>query len=256
MFSESAFNIFLIIMTITGLVVFIALHYISAGYGIMYTKKWGLSVNNKLGWVLMEAPVFIIMCLLWWFSSRKFETAPLVIFIIFQLHYVQRAFIFPFLLRGKSKMPVSIILSGITFNILNAIMQGGWIFYISPADRYPVSWLVSPQFIIGSIIFFVGMFINIQSDYIIRNLRKPGDTNHYIPRGGMFRYVSSANYFGEFIEWTGFAILTWSFAGAVFAWWTFANLAPRATKINKRYQSEFGNDFKRSNIRSIIPFIY
>lgn len=256
MFSESTFNIFLILMAITGLIVFIALHYINAGYGMMYTKKWGLSVNNKLGWVLMEAPVFIAMCLLWWFSSRKFETAPLVIFIIFQIHYVQRAFIFPLLLRGKSKMPITIILSGITFNILNAIMQGGWIFYISPAGRYPDSWLLSPQFIIGSLIFLTGMFINIQSDYIIRHLRKPGDTNHYIPKGGMFKYVSSANYFGEFIEWVGFAILTWSLAGAVFAWWTFANLAPRARKINQRYLYEFGNDFKKMNIRSMIPFIY
>lgn len=256
MLNESTFNIFLVIMTIAGFVVFIALHYINAGYGIMYTKRWGMSVNNKLGWILMEAPVFILMCLLWWFSSKRFETAPLIIFLIFQLHYLQRAFIFPLLLRGKSKMPVAIIISGIIFNILNAIMQGGWIFYVSSPDRYPAGWLVSPRFIIGSIIFLGGMFINIQSDYIIRNLRKPGDTNHYIPRGGMFRYVSSANYLGEFIEWVGFAILTWSFAGAVFAWWTFANLAPRAKRINQRYQSEFGNDFKKLNIRSIIPFIY
>ena len=26
-----------------------------------------------------------------------------------------------------------------TFNLINAVMQGGWIFYISPADRYPDS---------------------------------------------------------------------------------------------------------------------
>lgn len=84
-------------------------------------------------------------------------------------------------------------------------MQGGWIFYISPADRYPDSWLLSPQFIAGTLIFFAGMAINIHSDYIIRHLRKPGDTRHYLPRGGMFRYVSSANYFGEVVEWTGFA---------------------------------------------------
>ena len=34
----------------------------------------------------------------------------------------------------------------------------------------------------------------------------------------------SANYFGELLEWTGFAVASWSWAGAVFAWWTFANL--------------------------------
>ncbi len=72
----------------------------------------------------------------------------------------------------------------------------------------------------------------------------------------MFRYVSSANYFGEFVEWTGFAILTWSWAGAVFALWTFANLAPRAGKIHERYRREFGEEFTRLNVKKIIPYIY
>ena len=91
-------------------------------------------------------------------------------------------------------------LSCVVFNLLNAFMQGGWIFYISPLDYYTPAWFTSPQFIIGVIAFAAGMFINIQSDSIIRHLRKPGDRKHYIPRGGMFRWVSSANYFGEFLE--------------------------------------------------------
>lgn len=96
---------------------------------------------------------------------------------------------------------------------------------------YTKSWLHSPQFIVGTILFFTGMAINIQSDHIVRHLRKPGDTNHYLPKKGLFKYVTSANYFGEIVEWCGFAILTWSASGAVFAWWTFANLVPRANTI-------------------------
>ena len=100
------------------------------------------------------------------------------------------------------------------------------------------------------------MYINIQSDDIIRNLRHEGDTNHYLPQGGMFRYVTSANYFGEFVEWVGFAILTWSWAGAVFALWTFANLGPRADHIYKKYQAEFGSQLDTKKVKRIIPFIY
>ena len=88
------------------------------------------------------------------------------------------------------------------------------------------------------------------------NFNGPGDTRHYIPRGGMFRYVSSANYFGELLEWTGFAVASWSWAGAVFAWWTFANLAPRAASLNKRYAKEFGDEFTSLGRKKIIPFIY
>lgn len=246
------FNAFLLTMSAVAVIVFIALHAIEAGYGIAYNGKWGPSLPNRLGWVLMEAPVFVVMTILWAGSPRMLHTAPLVMFLIFQLHYFQRSFIFPLLIRGNSRMPLSIMIMGMVFNTLNALMQGGWIFYVSPDGRYPDSWLTSWQFIVGTAIFIAGMAINLHSDHIIRHLRKPGDTRHYLPRGGMFRYVTSANYFGELTEWTGFAILTWSWAGAVFALWTFANLAPRALKIRRRYIAEFG-PLKQ---KSIIPFIY
>lgn len=151
-------------------------------------------------------------------------------------------------------MPAGIMLMGITFNLLNGYMQGEWIFHLAPQDMYTESWLYSPQFIIGTILFFTGMGINIQSDHIVRHLRKPGDTNHYLPKKGLFKYVTSANYFGEIVEWCGFAILTWSASGAVFAWWTFANLVPRANTIYHKYKAMFGNEL--GNRKRVIPFIY
>lgn len=256
MMQLQTFNLLLLAMALLAVVVFIALHFVNAGYGMMYTKKWGPSVNNRLGWVLMEAPVFVAMALLWAFSSRRMEAAPLVMFLLFELHYFQRSFIFPMLLKGKSRMPLSIIAMGVVFNLINALMQGGWLFYLSSAERYDPSWLCSWQFILGTLVFFLGMGINLHSDSVIRNLRKPGDTRHYIPRRGMYRWVSSGNYFGEFVEWTGFALLTWSWAGAVFALWTFANLAPRAKSIHERYSKEFGEEFDRLKLKKIIPFIY
>jgi len=222
----------------------------------MYTRRWGPTVNNRLGWILMEAPVVVAMVLLWSFSNRASELAPAIMASIFLLHYVQRSFIFPLLIKGKGKMPLSVIIMGVVFNLINAYMLGGWIFYLAPADAYGPQWLTSPCFIIGTIVFLVGMAINIQSDSIVRHLRKPGDTGHYIPRGGMFRYVTSANYFGEFVEWCGYAILTCSCAGWVFALWTFANLAPRARKLHQRYISEFGDEYIKLNRRYIIPMIY
>ncbi len=250
------FNIFLLIMIIIAVIVFIALYFVTAGYGVFYNKKWGPTVPNKLGWILMESPVFVVMILLCVFSERSSNIVCLIFLILFEIHYFQRSFVFPFLIRGKSKMPLSVIVMGVIFNVLNAIMQGGWIFYVSPENMYELSWLLSPQFIIGTLIFIVGMIINIHSDYVIRNLRAPGDTKHYLPKKGMFKYVTSANYFGEFVEWLGFAILTWSLSGAVFAVWTFANLTPRAAKIYDNYKKEFGDELDTRKVKRIIPFIY
>lgn len=256
MLSPEVYNYVIYTMGALAAIVFFALLRMTAGYGMMYSPKWGPAVSNRLGWVLMESPVFIAMALFWAFSPRRTELAPAVMASLFMLHYFQRSFIFPLLIRGKSKMPLAIVLMGVVFNLINAYMIGGWIFYVAPAGMYADSWLRSPQFIIGTLIFFAGMGINLQSDHIIRHLRRPGDTRHYIPRGGMFRYVTSANYFGELTEWTGYAILTWSLGGAMFAIWTFANLAPRAAKLHARYVDEFGDEYTRLHRRYIIPFIY
>lgn len=250
------FNVFLIVMASIALVVFVSLFFVDAGYGKFYDKKWGPAVNNKLGWVLMEAPVFIAMLVLWLCSDRRDDLVRLAFLFLFELHYFQRSFVFPFRLRGHSLMPFSIILMGVVFNVLNALMQGGWIFYLSPDDYYDRDWLTTPAFISGFMVFLIGMYINIQSDDVIRNLRKDGDTKHYLPQEGMFRYVTSANYFGELVEWIGFAILTWSWSGAVFALWTFANLAPRAARIYARYKQEFGHQLNTRKTKRLIPFIW
>ena len=250
------FNIFLIIMACVAVVVFVSLFFVDAGYGKFYDKKWGPAINNKVGWVLMEAPVFIAMLVLWLCSDRRDDLVRMAFLFLFELHYIQRSFVFPFRLRGKSVMPLSIIVMGVTFNVLNALMQGGWIFYLSPDDYYGREWLTTPKFIAGFMVFIIGMYINIQSDDIIRNLRKEGDSRHYLPKDGMFRYVTSANYFGELVEWIGFAILTWSWSGAVFALWTFANLAPRASRIYDRYKQEFGNQLNTKKTKRMIPFVW
>ena len=197
---QQAFNILLIVMAVLAVVVFIALFFVDAGYGMLLNRKWGKTVSNKVGWFVMESPVFLLMTVLWLMSDRRFEAAPLCFLFLFQLHYFQRAFIFPFLLKGRGRMPLAIIAMGILFNMVNAVMQGGWIFYLAPEGLYTSAWLKTPQFIVGTAVFIAGMVINIHSDHIIRNLRRPGDTAHHIPYGGMFRWVSSANYFGDLVK--------------------------------------------------------
>jgi len=265
----SAFYIYLWIMIIVAVATFITLYFVEAGYGMLRTEKWGKTINNKWAWFFMELPIFIAMIILWLFSPQKWDIVPLVFLIIFQSHYIQRTLIFPFLLKGKSRMPIGIMCLGIAFNILNSAMQGYWIFYgayiIDPYTqeyqalfaRVGNNWFCSWQFILGTCLFIAGYIINLRSDYIIRHLRKdPNDTKHYFPKGFMFNYVTSANYFGELIEWLGFAILTWSVSGLVFFIWTFANLVPRANAIYKRYKAEFPEEMKNRRLKRVIPFIY
>lgn len=252
----SQFHVLLLVMTILAIGVFISLFFVEAGYGKLISPQWGPTLSNKLAWMLMECPVFFIMLWFWSESPRQWNIAPLLFFIFFELHYSHRAFMFPLLIKGKSRMPLAIVLMGVVFNVINGYIQGEWIFFLAPEEMYTAEWLTTPKFIVGSIIFLMGMLVNWQSDYIIRHLRKANDTKHYLPKHGMYRYVTSANYFGEIVEWIGFAILTWSLAGAVFAIWTMANLVPRANSIYKKYQQEFGDEFYERPLKRVFPFIY
>lgn len=258
----STYYLLVAAMAAVGVLVFACLFFLNAGYGYLSTNNWGPKISNRLAWVLMEAPSFCFLLfytLRYAFSGAEAVNSNIVLYIIaglFLLHYFQRSFIFPLLLRGNGTMPVAIMMMGVVFNTLNSWFIGEWLFALAPAGYYDISWLWNPRFIIGTLIFFTGMAINIHSDYVIRHLRKPGDTKHYIPRKGLYKYVTSANYFGEFTEWVGFAILSWSWCGVLFAFWTFCNLGPRSKALTKRYEQEFGDEYRSLHKKNIIPFIW
>ena len=250
------YQIMLYVLSFLAVIVFIALYFVKAGYGMFRTRSWGWSVPNKAGWVLMEAPSFVVMGLWAWKAGVEVYTPQVVFVGLFMLHYFQRSFVFPLLMKGKSRMPLAIMAMGILFNVINATLLAASFFSCALPGKYePATFWTNPLPWVGVVIFFIGMAINLHADHVIRNLRKPGDTRHYLPEKGFYRYVTSANYFGELVEWTGFALLTASPAAWVFAWWTAANLVPRADAIYKRYCEEFGKQTVGSRKR-IIPYIY
>ena len=255
-YSLYGFYNFIFTLALVGGVIFVVLFYIDAGYGKMRSDKWGPAISNKAGWALMEAPVFLIVLYFWAMSEVKSQRPYLVFFLLFELHYFQRSFVFPFLLKGKSQMPIIIMLLSMVWNLLNGYIQGYWLFHLAPMfSPYSPHWLGSWQFLLGVTLFFTGMAINLHSDHVIRHLRKPGDTRHYLPQKGMYRYVTSANYFGEILEWTGFALAAATPAAWLFPIWTAANLVPRAHAIYNKYKEEFGKEALAGKKR-IIPFIY
>ena len=245
-----------IVMAFLGFICFFILYFIPAGYGKFIDKKWGFSFSNKPAWMLMEAPALIVMVYLLFTLNYEHKPVRVLLASFFMVHYIQRTFIFPMLLKGKSNMPLLIVLMGMLFNTVNALLIGLWIFHFSPAEMYDKNWLTDPRFIIGTVLFVTGMWVNMRSDAYIRSLRSNGDNKHYYPYRGLYRYITSANYFGELVEWLGFAVLTWSCAGFLFVFWTACNLVPRSHAIYKKYAEAFPDELSRYNPKRIIPFLY
>lgn len=235
-----------------GVIVFIALQFITAPYGRHTKTGWGPLISNKLGWIVMEVFVVLVLYFFVFTGKNTQSTTNYIILSFFSLHYLNRSLVFPFRLKTKGKkMPISIMFMGMTFNLVNGFLIG---YFLGNFRIYDTAWLTSPQFLTGTIIFFIGMIINWQSDTILINLRKPGETGYKIPRGGLFKYVSCPNLFGEIIEWGGFALLTWSLPGFAFFVWTMANLVPRALSHHKWYLEKFENYPQER--KAVFPFIW
>jgi len=226
--------------------------FIAAPYGRYSSSRWGPLVPAKLGWMLQECPAFLIPAGLLLSSPAAFSNnhVHLILLSMFMFHYLYRSFVYPFFVRGKPT-PVVIVLFAFSFCVYNGYLQGRYITHL--AKPYPDSWLYTPQFLLGVSLWLLGWLINFHSDHVLRNLRKPGETGYKIPNSGMFRYVSAANYFGEMVEWIGFAIANWSLPSAAFAVFCCCFLGSRGYHHHLDYLKKF--DTYPKHRKALIPFL-
>ena len=250
--TEELFNKIVIAWIILGVIVFIINLKIIAPYGRHASNKWGLLINNRLAWIIMESPVLLIVLYFVLPNLNSLDAVSLVLFFLFGAHYVHRTFIFPFKIKGGSKkMPLGVMLLAIIFNLFNGFFIG---YYLGNFAQYDHSWIWSLPFIAGLILFAIGAFINWRADSMLIGLRKDGFSGYKIPHGFLFEKVSCPNHLGEMIEWSGYALMSFNLPALAFAVWTLANLIPRALAHHQWYKSHFDNYPKNRN--AFLPRIW
>ena len=79
--SHETYQFLLYAMSVAGVLVFVALYFVKAGYGMFRTASWGVSLPYKLAWMLMEVPAFIVM-LYGWVRSGMVLSAPQTVFAL------------------------------------------------------------------------------------------------------------------------------------------------------------------------------
>lgn len=251
---ESTFYLLVYLWIAIALVAFPLILKIAAPYGRHASKQWGLMIDNRLGWIIMELPALLVFAGFYLFGSGD---RPLITWIFSSLwffHYINRTLIFPFRLRTNGKkMPLAIVFMAIFFNLINGSINGYFLGTLATEARYPLSYLYDPRFMAGMVLFISGLIINWNSDHILIHLRKPGESGYVIPQKGLFRLISCPNHFGEIVEWSGFALMTWCLPSLAFAIWTLVNLLPRALHHHKWYQTTFPG--YPENRKAVIPFI-
>ena len=230
--------------------VLVILFFVSAPYGKFIRKGWGLTIPAKFAWFIMEMPAVLVILVFFMLAKGWQNPVQLVFIILWQSHYLFRTLVYPFIMGGKNKpYPVLLVLFAILFNILNGAVNGYFIFV---QKSYDLSWFMSLPFILGFGLYIFGFLVNKQSDFILRALRKESE-EYQIPTGGFFKWISNPHYFGEFIQWSGWAVMTWSLAGLAFAAFTFGNLFPRAVSNHKWYKEHFP-DYPEDR-KAMFPFM-
>lgn len=222
-------------------------------YGRHSSASWGPMMSNQWGWVIQESPSLVFLGIFFWTGHGEKSTVAIFLWALWTLHYLNRSFIYPFRTRTQGKkIPVVIVLSAIGFNFVNGFLNGYWFGNFSNYPE-PATYFLSLPFLIGLLLFVIGVFINTQSDNILINLRQPGETGYKIPNGGFFQWLSCPNLFGEILEWIGFALMAGSLPAWSFALWACCNLIPRALDHHRWYHQKFA-DYPKTR-KAIIPFV-
>ncbi len=245
------YDALLAVTAAVAVIIFVVLLFVSAPYGRHGRKGWGPTLPRRLGWVIMEAPPVLVVAACFALGDRHTHAAALVFLGLWMAHYLHRDLVYPWRMRpGGAPIPLVVLGMGVVFNLANGYLQGRWLFTLGPERG--ADWLWDPRFLGGAALFIGGFALNLHADGVLRRLGRDG--GYHVPRGGAYRWVSCPNYLGEILQWTGWAVATWSLPGAVFALWTAANLAPRALTHHRWYRSTFP-DYPPQR-RALVPYLF
>ena len=215
---------------------------------------YGPLISAKAAWLLQECWSCLVPLALVSFAKPEcLASLPnRVLLALYVGHYAHRAFIYPLRMRGGKPMPIGICALAAAFCAYNGFIQGR--LWTAASIRTLDSPYDTATFYGGVVLWAIGLGINVHSDGVLRGLRKPGETGYRIPKGGVFELVTGANYFGEILEWCGYALAAQHIVAVAFAVFTFCNTGPRAYHHHLWFLSRF-QDYPE-NRRVLIPFIW
>lgn len=191
-------------MVVSAILTFLGLSFFAAPYGKYSSSKgWGPLIPAQIAWCFMEIPNLWVAATVYFFRNYALHQAisnnvnKLALFC-FLLHYVNRSIIYPLRMRSSqcTPMPVSVMIAAFVFCAWNGLNQSVSLILVHNSSAK----LTDPRSLAGLAIFLAGFYINVTSDSTLINAKKStqsGDakaTKYVIPTGGMFQYVSCANY--------------------------------------------------------------
>lgn len=162
---------------------------------------FGIMVPSKLGMCLLYAPAGVAAGYMLATADKGDSRSDLVAKMMIA-HFGKRVAECLFVHRYSEKMPLS---SSGFISFFYTITSVSAIHYarLVPKDLYE-SWTLP----VGLGLFSVGLAGNFYHHYLLASMRKPGEKEYQVPRGGLFEYVACPHYLFELIGWLGTALVS------------------------------------------------
>ncbi|OXA55676.1 steroid 5-alpha-reductase DET2 [Folsomia candida] len=213
---------------------------------------WEYPISSRFTWRFGFLPTVIVPWVVILFTPTPylFNVTNLAGLMIYYLHYFNRSVIYPSQISDHATpSPVWFFVSMLTLTTGHTFVQAHHLANV----QKPLG--VSSLTFVAIGISILGAWLNARHDWILTKLRARGK-GYQIPEGSLFEYVSCPNYFGECLEWWGFALVTGGGRPQVmFAIFSTVFLVLRARFTHKWYHAKFGAKYPRER-KAIIPFVY
>jgi len=117
MTEEAIFEVLMLLLFAAALGTVAAPFFVTAPYSRHARSGWGPRIGVKVAWVVMEAPAAVVFALCFALGAHRSSVLAAVFFVLWQSHYVHRAFNYPIGLRhGSRGMPLAVVGMGFAFN--------------------------------------------------------------------------------------------------------------------------------------------
>jgi len=179
-------------------------------------KGWGILVPSKVAWFVMESPNLWVSAISLYISRSHGQTIipipNIILMSLYIFHYINRSIVYPCKMTNTTPMPLSVMASAFLFCCWNGFNISTFLLIL---HRYDDSYMYDIRFMLGVSLFVIGWLINFTSDNTLLLLRgktiAPSDheskLKYKIPKGGMFEYVSCANYCKSMNSWVFVSIV-------------------------------------------------
>lgn len=95
----------------------------------MMIKLAGCQINAKVAWIFQECPAFFVPAYLLFETFATINLSTKILIGCFMLHYFQRSFIYPILMRPGSKSPLLPTVMAFLFCFFNGFLQAHVLIY-------------------------------------------------------------------------------------------------------------------------------